>query len=350
MLRDRKIIGRGGAGTTEGDQGRTGGGVLRRYQGVATAVCALAVAAAAGCSSSGSGQNASGTLPQVSGPVGQRATITMPIGAVAPTSLEQKVLVQGSGAALTNGQLAAVNYTVMNWTGAKQLGDTYSQDGGKTPNQPQVVTLGSSSLLPAWNTALAGARVGSRIEVVAPPSTAFGSQGNTSNGVGPNDVLIFVLDVVGGYQATADITGKQGAQAGAGLPTVTGDPGGGNPQVAIPAGVKPPAALVADTLIQGTGEPVQSGHTLLIQYTGVDWNTGKNFDSSFTRKAAFSTVIGAGKVIAGWDQGLVGKHVGDRVLLVIPSALGYGPSGGQSSAGIGKDDTLVFVVDIVDEL
>jgi peptidylprolyl isomerase len=349
VLRDRKIIGRGGAGTAKGDRGRRGGGVLRRSQGIAIAACALALAAA-GCSSSGSGQGASGTLPQVSGPVGQRATITMPIGAVPPTSLEQKVLVQGSGATLATGQLAAVNYTVMNWTGAKRLGDTYSQDGGKTPNQPQVVTIGSSSLLSAWNTALTGARVGSRIEVVAPPSTAFGSQGNASNGVNPTDDLIFVLDVVGGYQATADITGKQGAQAGAGLPTVTGDPGGGNPQVAIPAGVKPPAVLVADTLIHGAGETVQSGHTLLIQYTGVDWNTGKNFDSSFTRKAAFSTVIGAGKVIAGWDQGLVGKHVGDRVLLVIPSALGYGPSGGQSSAGIGKDDTLVFVVDIVDEL
>jgi FKBP-type peptidyl-prolyl cis-trans isomerase len=55
-------------------------------------------------------------------------------------------------------------------------------------------------------------------------------------------------------------------------------------------------------------------------------------------------------VIQGWDQGLIGKHVGDRVLLVIPPALGYGPSGGQSSAGIGANDTLIFVVDIVDAL
>jgi peptidylprolyl isomerase len=347
VLGDRKIIGRVGAGAAKG--GRGGSSVPRRSQGVAIAACALALAAA-GCSSSGPTQDTSGTLPQVSGAVGQKATITLPAEAAAPTSLQQKVLVQGSGATLAGGQLAAVNYTVMNWTGAKQLGDTYSPDGGKTPNQPQVVTLGSSSLLPAWNTALTGARVGSRIEVVAPPSTAFGSQGNSNYGVGPTDDLIFVLDVVGGYPATADITGKQGAQAGTGLPTVTGDPGGGNPQVTIPTGAKPPTALVADTLIHGAGETVQSGHTLLIQYTGVDWNTGKNFDSSFTRKQAFSTVIGAGKVIAGWDQGLVGKHVGDRMLLVIPPALGYGPSGGQSSAGIGKNDTLVFVVDVVDEL
>ena len=118
----------------------------------------------------------------------------------------------------------------------------------------------------------------------------------------------------------------------------------------FPAGTKPPASLVADTLIHGSGETVQSGRTLVIQYTGVDWNTGKNFDSSFTHKQAFSTVIGGGKVIKGWDQGLVGKHVGDRVLLVIPPALGYGPSGGQADAGIGANDTLVFVVDIIDAL
>ena len=167
-------------------------------------------ALAAGCSSgSGSSQPTGGALPQVSGPVGQKAVISLPTGASAPAKLETKTLVQGSGTALASGQLAAVNYTVMNWTGAKELGDTYSADGGKTPNQPQVVTLGSSGLLPAWNTALTGARIGSRIEVVAPPAEAFGSQGNAQAGVGPNDDLIFVLDVVGGYQPTTDITGKQ---------------------------------------------------------------------------------------------------------------------------------------------
>jgi peptidylprolyl isomerase len=319
---------------------------------LAAAVLACALAAAAGCSSSGSGGKGtgSGSLPQVTGEVGQKAQITLPAGVSAPSSLETKTLVQGSGAALANGQLAAVNYTVMNWTGAKELGDTYSQDGGKTPNQPQVVALGSGGLLPAWNTALTGARVGSRIEVVAPPSSAFGSKGNADYGVGPTDDLVFVLDVVGGYQATVDIIGKQTAQAGAGLPTVTGDPGSGTaPAVTIPKGT-PPKDLVADTLIHGTGETVATGRTLVMQYTGVDWNTGKNFDSSYKRSQAFSTVIGGGKVIKGWDEGLVGKHVGDRVLLVIPPELGYGPSGGQADAGIGKNDTLVFVVDIVDEL
>ena len=310
---------------------------------------ALLGAAATACGSSAAGPS-NGGLPMVSGAVGQEATIVLPADVKAPITLSTKVLVQGSGSVLADGDLAAVNYTAMDWTGAKMLGTTYSEDGGKTPNQPQVVTLGAAGLIPAWNKALVGARVGSRIEVVAPPSQAFGATGNPKAGVTGSDDLVFVLDVVGGYPANADITGTQTAQAGPGLPQISGNPGTGNPTVTIPGGVKPPTTLVADTLIKGTGATVAKGQTLILQYTGVDWNTGKNFDSSFTRKQAYDVVIGAGQVIPGWDTGLVGKHVGDRVLLVVPPAQGYGPSGGEPSVGIGAGDTLVFVVDVIDAL
>ena len=302
------------------------------------------------CSSStpspASTATAAASLPATSGSFGQAAVITPAQGSTPPSTLKTKVLVQGTGQTVANGDLAVVNYTAFNWSQNKKLGDSYAS-ASQTTAQPQSVQLGSSSTLPAWNTALTGAKVGSRIEVVAPPADAFGSQGNSQAGVGPTDVLVFVFDVVGVYPANAQISGTMAAQTDASLPKVVGEPGSGNPTVTIPTGVKPPTGLVTKVLVQGTGPTVAKGQTLLMQYTGVDWNTAKNFDSSFTRKTAFSTVIGEGAVIPGWDQGLVGKHVGDRVLLVIPSSLGYGPEGGQSSAGIGKDDTLVFVADIV---
>jgi peptidylprolyl isomerase len=287
-----------------------------------------------------------GALPAVSGNVGEAAVITPEKGSTPPSTLQKKTLVQGSGKALANGDLAVINFTVFNWSQNKTLGDTYAS-ASQAVAEPESVQIGSSTALPAWNTALTGAKVGDRIEVVAPPADAFGSQGNSQAGVGPTDVLVFVLDVKAGFAADADVTGTMAAQTDASLPKITGEPGSGNPTVKIPAGVTPPTDLVAKVLIQGTGPTVAKGQTLLMQYTGVDWNTGKNFDSSFSRKAAFSTAIGEGSVIAGWDQGLVGKHVGDRVLLVVPPALGYGPQGGQSDAGIGAKDTLVFVVDIV---
>jgi peptidylprolyl isomerase len=70
------------------------------------------------------------------------------------------------------------------------------------------------------------------------------------------------------------------------------------------------------------------------------------FDSSFARGAPAGFVIGTGRVIPGWDKTLVGKKLGSRVLLIVPPADGYGPSG-QTSAGISGTDTLVFVLDLV---
>jgi peptidylprolyl isomerase len=309
-------------------------------------VLAVGLLAGACSSSSSPAPAATAALPAVSGAVGHSAVITPAKGSTPLTTLQTKVLVPGSGQALASGQLAVINYSVYNWSQSKALGSTYAS-ASQAVAEPQGIQIGGSSTLSAWSTALTGSKPGSRVEVVAPPADAFGSQGNSQLGVAPTDVLVFVLDVVAGYQADADITGTMAAQTDSSLPKITGEPGSGNPTVTIPTGVKPPSGLVANVLIQGAGPTVAKGQTLVMQYTGVDWNTGKNFDSSFTRKTAFATAIGEGTVIPGWDQGLVGKHVGDRVLLVVPPSLGYGPSGGQSSAGIGATDTLVFVADIV---
>ena len=79
---------------------------------------------------------------------------------------------------------------------------------------------------------------------------------------------------------------------------------------------------------------------------GVTWASGKTFDSSWSRGTPAGFGNGVGQVIKGWDETLVGHQVGDRVLLVVPPADGYG-SQGQPSAGISGTDTLVFAVDIV---
>jgi peptidylprolyl isomerase len=73
---------------------------------------------------------------------------------------------------------------------------------------------------------------------------------------------------------------------------------------------------------------------------------GEVFDSSFERGAP--TAFGLNQVIQGWKEALTGTHVGDRVIMSTPADLGYGPQGGQPAAGIEADDTLVFVVDVID--
>ncbi len=122
------------------------------------------------------------------------------------------------------------------------------------------------------------------------------------------------------------------------------------PTVTFPAG-PPPKQLIEQTLVAGSGTPVTPGDTVITNYVGEIWPTKagsqpKVFDSSFSRGAPAGFVIGTGAVIPGFDKTLVGKRIGTRVLLSIPPADGYGPSG-NSQAGISGTDTLMFVVDLL---
>ena len=98
-------------------------------------------------------------------------------------------------------------------------------------------------------------------------------------------------------------------------------------------------------LSRGDGALVEAGDDLEVHYLGQAWQGGV-FDNSYDRGSSISFPIGVGAVIGGWDEGLVGQQVGSRVLLSIPSHLGYGDRG-VPQAGIKGGDTLVFVVDIV---
>ena len=283
----------------------------------------------------------------VTGAVGEQATITIPGDLTAPQHVESDVLVQGGGAQLAKGEAVVVDYTLMNWTRAKLIGSTYST--GSQPNKTQEFVLGASNTLQSWSDVLPKVTVGSRVEIVTPPSGAFGTNGATAYGISGKDDLIYVIDVVGAYAPTTDITGTQPAQTSSALPKVTGNPGSGNVSITPPPGASPPTALKSTVLIKGSGAAITSGQRLMVQYAGVDWNTGKQFDSSFARKQIASYVYGSDTVISGWNTGLSGTHVGDRVLLIVPAADAYG-SKGVPSAGIRGGDTLVFVIDIVDAL
>jgi peptidylprolyl isomerase len=127
------------------------------------------------------------------------------------------------------------------------------------------------------------------------------------------------------------------------LPTASGS-FGDKPQLTFPEGGAP-AGLQVQVLEEGTGPVVEAGRTIVVNYLGQTWG-GHVFDNSYDRGATIDFPIGVGAVIGGWDKGLVGRNVGDRVLLSIPPEHGYGMRG-VPQAGIGGGDTLVFVVDVV---
>ncbi|MBB5873782.1 peptidylprolyl isomerase [Allocatelliglobosispora scoriae] len=105
--------------------------------------------------------------------------------------------------------------------------------------------------------------------------------------------------------------------------------------------------LDVKTLIQGTGPAVVAKQQITVNYVGVFYKDGKEFDSSWSRNEPATFQIGNQKVIPGWDQGLVGVKVGSRVLIDIPSALAYGADEAAATAAGKPAGPLRFVVDVL---
>ena len=120
---------------------------------------------------------------------------------------------------------------------------------------------------------------------------------------------------------------------------------GQKPQVTVPPGEAPPADLVIEDIEEGTGAEAVAGKTVQVHYVGVAWSTNKQFDASWDRPGSFSFPLGAGRVIADWDQGVAGMKVGGRGRITIPPHLGYGDAGARGA--IKGGETLIFVVDLL---
>jgi FKBP-type peptidyl-prolyl cis-trans isomerase len=306
---------------------------------VLTALPLLAAVALAGCGSSSPSASGSAAVT-VTGNFGKAPVVKIP-SQKAGSKLAVRTLVHGSGSTLAKTDAFVGNYAIYLWSGTshKLLQSTW-----KT-GQP---TLFSGQLLPGLETALVGQKMGSRVLAVLPPADGFGKSGDSQAGITGTDTLVFVVDMLKAYAPKASVSGTQ-VSAGKGLPTVS-DTTGAAPIIKIPSG-NPPTKLVSKVLIKGAGPAVAQGDTVVVQYTGVNWRTGKVFDASWqhgTTGDPFGFTIGASpsQVIPGWDTGLAGQTVGSRILLVIPPADGYGKTG-SPQAGIKGTDTLVFVVDIL---
>jgi peptidylprolyl isomerase len=302
----------------------------------------LAIMLLAGCGSSSSStppvSNANGSVA-VSGTFGAAPAVQIP-AAQASSKLAIKTVIKGTGPVLGQTDSFVGNYAVYIWRGKthKLALSTFSN------GSPQV--LAANVGLTGLKQALTGQRMGSRVLAVLPPQDAYGSAGNSQIGVKPTDTIVFVVDLIKAFSSTASASGKHVSNGGGALPTVTANPGSA-PVVKIPS-KQPPTKLIVKTLIKGSGPPTVKGQTVVTQYVGVNWRTGKAFDSSWSRKAPFGFTLDAtpAQIIPAWDKGLVGVPVGSRVMLIVPPADGYGKTG-NSQAGIKPTDTLVFVVDII---
>lgn len=180
----------------------------------------------------------------------------------------------------------------------------------------------------------------------------------------PALVAGLVVSGCGSSQSEADKAAQQAAEQEKNPPTISDpevpvpkaekvEPGPGegdiNTKPKIPAQEgQPPSELIAQDVIVGTGKEAKSGDKVSVQYVGVLYDGGKEFDTSWTSEtkagSPFEFTLGSGQVIQGWDQGVVGMKEGGRRRLLIPADLAYGEAG--SPPKIPANAALVFDVDL----
>lgn len=278
--------------------------------GVAAAVALLTLAA---CT-----EEPPAPLPTVSvtGEPGSVPDLEYPVPLSVPEPVVE-VVWEGDGPEVVDGQAILVDYYAETGGDGTVLGETFT-------GEPKAFLLTAEALGVDIYEALRGQRVGTRVLHLVPP--AEGQQAPT----------VAVFDLLPTRAQGEAVAPREG------LPTVELDDHGA-PTITVPAETPAPVELVVQPLIRGAGPQVEPGQVITVQYTGVRWSDGTEFDSTWAAgelPAPFP--IGVGSVIAGWDTGLVEQTVGSQVLLVVPPTDGYGGTDDELA-----EETLVFVVDIL---
>ncbi|UOE45090.1 FKBP-type peptidyl-prolyl cis-trans isomerase [Agromyces larvae] len=275
---------------------------------------------------------ASSDAVSVRGDFGEVPTVSFPTP-LAPERTQCTEVIEGEGDLLAEGQTVMLAASLFDGTTGDEI-----QTVGFAPDEPVMLTLGSPTTLPGFTTGLTCAREGSRVVVVVPPADAA----NPTTGAAPETSVVAVFDVQRAFPARAD-----GAPALTrdGFPAVVLAPDG-RPGITVPKS-DPPAKTEVEVLLQGDGDVVESGDTVVVQYTGVLWDTGKVFDSTWEKGAVGRFTVAdddTSQVVPGFATGLIGQKVGSQVGIIIPPADGYGDQGsGQVPGGA----TIFFVVDIL---
>ena len=292
---------------------------------------------------SGSSDSEEGGQPlssvTIEGKQGEEPKVTFD-GRLDGSAEETEVLVEGDGETVADGDTVSTNWWIGNGFTEEEAQSTYTKGGAA-----QSVEL-SPDVLPFLRETIIGHRVGDRVVLLTSAEEAFGEGGRPDIGIGNKDSVLAVVDILGRSDTVPPLDGPQGEEK---------KPAGWAPTLIEKDGVitgfdfstahRPSGKLIATTLVKGDGAKVKSGQTLTVDYLGQVYDADKPFDESYSKEPA-EFPIGVGQVIAGWDERLVGRTVGSRVILEIPPAKGYGEQGNEQ-AGIKGTDTLFFVVDIL---
>ncbi|MFF9089229.1 FKBP-type peptidyl-prolyl cis-trans isomerase [Streptomyces sp. NPDC014991] len=255
-------------------------------------------------------------------------------------NLAVRTLIPGNGRTVAENDFVQANYLGQIWDTAKVFDNSYDR------KRPLVMQLAKGSIIDGWRYALAGKKAGSRVQIAVPPALGYGKSGQPDAGIKGTDTLVFVIDLIDSFNSRSSAKGKPVAQDDPALPKVATNTDGQVPKVTVPKS-DPPKKLVSEYVLEGDGAEVKADQTVLCQFQGLVWEGGKTFQRTYgSGRLSQFALEQMRQAVKGLAQGLTGKKVGSRVLIVVPPELGYGdnpPSGGA----IKKGATLVFTVDIL---
>ncbi len=311
-------------------------------------VAATAALALAGCSSTP--PNASSQTPSapacldsgdasngivVSGAAGTEPAVSLS-APPAGTSMQRTVVTAGGGEAVKPSDTITIAFAIYDGTTGAKLGAS----GFDNPIG-EVVSVGENRAFRGiLNRGVACSTAGSRIALAVSSSEVEAAfPGVDLKEVAGHGIAV-VFDIKSILPATRATGADQAPQDG--FPSVTLDDNGA-PTVKIPS-TDPPGELKVEVLKKGDGPAVTENATVIVQYQGVVWGSGKIFDQSWGKSGPAPLSIAT--MVKGFGQGLVSQTVGSQVVIVVPPALGYGEAG-NDDAGISGTDTIVFVVDIL---
>lgn len=268
---------------------------------------------------------------EVTGEFGVQPEVNFPTP-LSGTGVQTQVVIEGDGGKIVGGQRVSLHFLGYNSAnGAVIQGSEFGTEGFIAQDLIADAT-------PDFCKALTGVSVGSRVAVLLDAESAHDSQGIPTLGIAADHGVIFIFDVVDAYLPRANGVSRSPES---GMPTVITAPSG-QPGIQIPAS-QAPADFKRTILIEGGGEPIVIGDTVVLHYSGWTWG-GELFDSSWNAGAPATFPITKDGLIEGFVMGLEGVTVGSQVVVVIPPELGYGDN---SQGAIPAGSTLIFVIDVL---
>jgi FKBP-type peptidyl-prolyl cis-trans isomerase len=281
---------------------------------------------------------------------GSEPTLIKPEG-TPPNAIAERDIIEGIGHLANSESQVTIQYVAFDYKTGKKLGES-SWDQGK----PLTFTIGKEEVMKGLEQGVEGMEVADRREMVIPPDLNTGPE--VPAGIPQNTQVIIVADMLRVQENPSEETSSKSEKPKEAKPSQekSGKKSGGRelskaeaskitkPKVTVPQG-PPPKKLVKKDLKQGSGPAAKAGDEVTVQYVGVDYKNGKEFDSSWSRNEPFPFTLGSSSVIPGWEQGIEGMKLGGRRELIIPPELAYGPAG--SPPAIGPNETLIFVVDLL---